>query len=295
MENSASNKISAMPLEVLRLQIRRLKSNPVTTILLLLVASVVVYDGIQYAHVLKSIAYLAAMWLCTYIIDLYTTWSPPQYEIVVRQTKREGIYVILCIILGFLFFYLRFFAPFQWEALSGFVKLGIAVLIAFVYPIAFVIIFLALGYKPKELGIRLKNTLVALPVILIVSMTAFLAAPGEFTFNDIMAESGGILGALFEGFILAALSEEIWRFIVQTRFGAMFSNKSMGWIVASVVWALMHVPTRVGQFPTVTAAIMESLAIVPIGLMWGYMTHRTKSILPSILAHGTNVWGLQNI
>src|SRR5579872_284092 len=150
MENSTSNKISTMPLEVLRLQIRRLKSNPVTTILLLLVASVVVYDGIQYAHVLKSIAYLAAMWLCTYVIDLYTTWSPPQYEIVVRQPKREGIYVILCIILGFLFFYLRFFAPFQWEALSGFVKLGIAVLIAFVYPIAFVIIFLALGYKPKE-------------------------------------------------------------------------------------------------------------------------------------------------
>ncbi|HZV11752.1 MAG TPA: CPBP family intramembrane glutamic endopeptidase [Candidatus Kapabacteria bacterium] len=284
-----------MPREVLRLQIQRVKSNPFTTILLFVIALIVIYDGIQYAHVLKSIAYLAAMWLCTYVIDLYTMWSPPQYEIIVRQPKREGLIVILCIILGFLFFYLRYFAPFQWASLNGFVKLSIAVLIAFVYPIAFVIIFLALGYKLKELGIRLKNTLVALPVIVIVSMTALLVAPSGFTINDIMAETGGIWGALFEGFILAALSEEFWRFIVQTRFGAMFSNKGMGWIVASVVWALMHVPTRVGQFPTVSAAILESLAIVPIGLMWGYMTHRTKSILPSILAHGTNVWGLQNI
>ncbi|HET7152740.1 MAG TPA: CPBP family glutamic-type intramembrane protease, partial [Candidatus Kapabacteria bacterium] len=233
-----------MPLKVLRLQVQRLRSNPITAILLVLVTLVVVYDGFQNAHVLKSIAYLGAMWLCSYVIDLYTTWSPPEYEIVVRQPKRESLYVVLCILLGFLFFYLRYFAPFQWESLNGFVKLAIAPLIAFIYPIAFVIIFLALGYKPKELGIRLKNTLIALPVILIVSMTAFLVAPGELTFNDIMAESGGILGALYEGFILAALSEEIWRFVVQTRFGAMFSNKGIGWIIASIIWALMHVPAR---------------------------------------------------
>lgn len=280
---------------VLRSQIQRLKENPVTAILLFVVALITVYDGVHNDHVLKSIAYLFAMWLCSYVVDLYTTWSPPQYEIVVHQPKRESIYVILCIILGFLFFYLRFFAPFQWESLNGLVKLSIAILIAFVYPIAFAVIFLALGYKPKELGVRLKNTLVALPVIIIVSLAAYLVAPAEFTFNDIMAESGGIWGALFEGFILAALSEEFWRFIVQTRLGAWFSNKSLGWVVASIVWALLHVPTRVGQFPTAFAAVTECMAIVPIGLMWGYMTHRTKSILPSILAHGTNVWGLQNI
>jgi membrane protease YdiL (CAAX protease family) len=28
--------------------------------------------------------------------------------------------------------------------------------------------------------------------------------------------------------------------------------------------------------------------------MWSYMILRTKSIMPSILVHGSNLWGLQN-
>jgi hypothetical protein len=39
---------------------------------------------------------------------------------------------------------------------------------------------------------------------------------------------------------------------------------------------------------------MSSVRIIPIGLMCGYLTHRTKSIIPSVLVHGSNFWGLQN-
>jgi len=31
-----------------------------------------------------------------------------------------------------------------------------------------------------------------------------------------------------------------------------------------------------------------------MGLLWGYMTHRTKSLLPAVLVHGFNLWGLHN-
>ena len=283
------------PRKILQQQLQQLKSNPITAILLCAAAIITIYGGFVDNHILKSVAYLAAMWLCTFVIDLYVAWKPPHYEIVVREPKRESIYVILCIILGFLFFYIRFMSPIPWDSLHGIVRLAVIPLVAFVYPIAFAIIFLALGYKPKELGIRLKNTVVALPVILIVSMTALLVSPEGFTFNEMMAETGGIWNALFEGFILAALSEEFWRFIVQTRFGALFSNKGVAWVVTSVIWALMHVPARLAQFDNIGNAVAGCLVIVPIGLMWGYMTHRTKSILPSVLAHGMNVWGLQNI
>ena len=35
--------------------------------------------------------------------------------------------------------------------------------------------------------------------------------------------------------------------------------------------------------------------IVPLGLLWGYLTHRTGSFLPSVVLHATNIWGLQNL
>ena len=37
------------------------------------------------------------------------------------------------------------------------------------------------------------------------------------------------------------------------------------------------------------------LDIVPLGLLWGYLTHRTGSLVPAVLLHLTNFWGLQNL
>jgi membrane protease YdiL (CAAX protease family) len=39
---------------------------------------------------------------------------------------------------------------------------------------------------------------------------------------------------------------------------------------------------------------LSSIRIIPIGLVWGYLTHRTKSFVPATLVHGANFWGLQN-
>jgi membrane protease YdiL (CAAX protease family) len=34
---------------------------------------------------------------------------------------------------------------------------------------------------------------------------------------------------------------------------------------------------------------------MPLGFLWGYITHRTKSLFPSIVIHALNLWGLQNL
>jgi len=107
-------------------------------------------------------------------------------------------------------------------------------------------------------------------------------------------EGGGIFGALFSGFILAGLSEEFFRAVGQTRLGVYINNKGLGWFIITVIWALMHAPKWYSEDRHLTEAILGSIRIIPIGLMWGYITHRTKSFLPAVIVHGTNFWGLQN-
>jgi membrane protease YdiL (CAAX protease family) len=42
-------------------------------------------------------------------------------------------------------------------------------------------------------------------------------------------------------------------------------------------------------------AMISPWDIIPIGLLWGYITWRTKSLFPSVVVHGFNLWGLQNL
>ncbi len=123
--------------------------------------------------------------------------------------------------------------------------------------------------------------------------TAFLIAPQEVALHEVLA-SEGIIGALFMGIITAGLSEEFSRMLVQTRVGALLGNKPAGWFIASILWAFMHAPKWYGEDGDLYEALMGSLRIVPLGLLWGYITHRTQSIVPGTWVHGLNVWGLQN-
>ena len=98
----------------------------------------------------------------------------------------------------------------------------------------------------------------------------------------------------YSGFILAGLSEEFFRTIGQTRLGALMQNKGIAWFIITVLWASIHIPKWYGNQHDLTDVIVGSIRIIPIGLMWVYMTHRTKSFLPAVLVHGSNFWGLQN-
>ena len=107
--------------------------------------------------------------------------------------------------------------------------------------------------------------------------------------------SVGIVGFLLEGIVGAALAEEFSRMQAQTRFSAALGNNGLGFFFATLIWALMHVPVfSGGEVGNILPAMQGACNILPIGLLWGYITWRTKSLFPALLIHGLNLWGLQN-
>jgi membrane protease YdiL (CAAX protease family) len=285
---------------VFKFQIERIRENLITFFLIVVTALAVLYKGYRDAAMVQSIAYLFVVWLCSFFADLYALWRPAKKGLLVRDPKRETIWFLLCAGLGLLGLSLRF-CLLDWEHVNGLTRLATAPLILFfVFPIGLAAIFLILKYKLPDLGIRFQGLLVVLPVIAIFAITNRIVCPESLTWGNMIEESGGgetvsvILSILWSGFIMAALSEEFFRVIGQTRIGSLLHNFGIGWFITTVIWALMHTPKWYGEGHDMMEAIISAIRIVPLGLMWGYLTHRTKSMLPAVLIHGANVWGLQN-
>jgi membrane protease YdiL (CAAX protease family) len=283
-----------MLVQVFLFQFEKIKTNFFIFSLLVVTALGALYVGYLHDTISQAFAYLFIMWLCSFLTDLYVLKRPAPNDFEVRNPKRESIYFLSSVFLGFLFFYFRFFGTQDWEHTNGLVKLAVLPLILFVFPIALAILLLVLKYKPKDLGIRLQGFIPVIPIVLLSFITNRIVSPQSLTWSALVEEGSGIAGALFSGIILAGLSEEFFRFVGQTRLGALFQNKGMGWFITTLIWAFMHAPKWYSDDHDLTEALLGSIRIVPIGLMWGYVTHRTKSVLPSVLIHGTNVWGLQN-
>jgi len=168
--------------------------------------------------------------------------------------------------------------------------------ILFVFPVFFLIYFLGVRkYNLRQLGIwRPKHWYVALPVILVIGGTTYLTNPESMQFRTALAE-GGYLSFLTLGFLTAAIPEEITRTLLQSRLGRVWGNKSLAWFMASLIWALLHIPLFHFRSGDAYNALLSALGILPIGLLWGYLNERYRSIIPSTLIHGTNLWGLHNI
>lgn len=107
-------------------------------------------------------------------------------------------------------------------------------------------------------------------------------------------KGGDFVGILWNGFIVAALSEEFFRVIWQMRLGALLHNFGMGWLLTMLIWALMNTPKWYNDNHNLAEALLDSIRIIPIDLVSGYLTHSTMSILHPLLVQGTNVLGGQN-
>lgn len=274
-------------------QIAALRRNAWVAALVLLAAIAVVVYGAQHDRLPKAIAYLVAMTAAAFLVDLFTHWkgSAPAYP--VRQPRREALIVLGCIVLGYITLFLRF-AWLDWEQVPGLVRLAILPLFGFVFPIIVALIMLWFTYKPRDLGFRFPMSgWMFAPILLVTAGTAWLVAREDLTIGPILAEEGWT-GLLLLGFFSAGLPEEFSRMLLQTRVGAWLKNPSLGWLIATVLWAFMHAPKWIGEGADMYEGVMSSVRIIPLGLLWGYMTHRTRSLLPATLVHGMNVWGLQN-
>ena len=276
-------------------QLRSARSNPVAFTLVALSALGALFVGYHHDAMTQAIAYLIAMWLCSFVIDLYALHRPAGEALPVRNPKRETIYFLVCTAIGSVALILRFDVFLDWTQLGLLPRLAVALpLILFAFPIVLAAMFLIQKYKPRDLGLRLHGVLLAVPVIALCALTNRLVCPQSLTWNNIQAEGGSLLNILLLAFISAGLSEEFFRVIGQTRLGAFFQNAGVAWFITTVIWGLMHAPKWYADGHDLTEALLGSLRIIPLGLMWGYITHRTKSFLPAVIVHGMNVWGLQN-
>ncbi len=274
-------------------QLAAVRRNPLFAAIVLITCIIVIAYGAQHDRLVKSIAYVLAMGIGAFIVDLFAQWKATSAELPVRQPRRESIIVLACIALGYLALFLRF-AILDWEQLQGLVRLAFLPLFGFVFPVFVALIMLWLKYKPRELGFSIgASSLMALPILLITAGTALLVAREDLTIGLILAE-GGWIGLLITGLLSAGLPEEFARMLLQTRVGAWLKSPAMGLFIATVLWAFMHAPKWLGEGTDLYEGAMSSVRIIPLGLLWGYMTHRNKSILPATFVHGLNVWGLQN-
>ncbi len=287
--------------KTIQLQFERIKNNKTTFILLLALAATVILFGNKHdagndhKNLLHAFAYLLAMYLCSLVIDLFATIKPFKGEFPVRRPLLESFIVFVFPILGAITILARFTGNTPWDTAPAGYKILIALgVMLFVYPIALVITLFIMGYRRKDFGVRLQGFVPSVIVIVITAATAAIVAPHGFTLQAVIKEGGGVGVALLMGFVYAGLSEEIFRLVMQTRFKVLLNNTGLAWFIASLVWGLLHGPKWYSDNRDITETVLSCLRIVPLGLMWGYLTHRTKSILPSVLAHGLNVWGLQN-
>ena len=185
----------------------------------------------------------------------------------------------------------------MWSALHGLPRIATGSLIVFAYPVTLTLVYLlGFRYRPSQLGVNLHYWYLPLFIHLIVGGISLVVAPGKSHWHAAFAQMGA-LNLLFTGIICAALSEEFLRMLLQTRLGEGIHNKGLGFVLATFIWAALHLPvTAQGSWSAFRHLLFGGMwTIMPIGFLWGYMTHRAKSLLPAVLVHGLNLWGLQNL
>ncbi|WP_424963690.1 CPBP family intramembrane glutamic endopeptidase [Ekhidna sp.] len=252
--------------------------------------------GNYYETLPKTLTYLLTIGGCFLISEFFFYSGKMNLDKRrIDHAKTELLVIVVCqVIVVFMLFY--------WFVLSDPQDLGkpvkIAVMIVrllFAFPVFFLIYFVGIKrYTFRQLGFHFRYWYIALPLIVLIGGVSYLVFPDGLQFQDVLKENG-YLAFVTLGFITAAIPEEFTRNLLQTRLAKVLNSQSIGWIIASLFWALTHIPSFGSQNGDFAGAAASALGILPIGLLWGYLNERYKSIIPSILIHGTNLWGLQNI
>jgi membrane protease YdiL (CAAX protease family) len=99
---------------------------------------------------------------------------------------------------------------------------------------------------------------------------------------------------ILQGVIGAGLVEEFSRFVMQSSFERVFKRFGFNILFATTIWAFMHFPVTYFRGTNISETLIYCIQIIPIGFIWGYLTHRSRSIVPATIVHGLNLWGFQN-
>jgi membrane protease YdiL (CAAX protease family) len=262
---------------------------PVTLALVAASACWTVYCGFPH-NLSHSIGYLLAVWFCALVTDVIVYERTAPSLPIKRPLREEVTAILICTLLCAVS--LAFHWSSRMQSIYGggrlasilfLLLLGLPVVLGAIY-------FFYFHYTAAELGFRMNYWYLSPIVLMVFVATALLVAPSGLTWQS----HRGIQPVAYA--FLAAFSEEFVRMLMQTRFAVALRNPGVAFFLATFVWACLHLPVIHAQNRGMTwpEAYRGAPLIIPIGLLWGYMTYRTKSLIPAVMVHGLNYWGLQN-
>lgn len=277
---------------------KEIKDNlPILTIMTV-INLFVLWNYISNDKILHGIGYFLFFYVAILTIHVFTKKIPPKQEIEVKNPKKEFWIIVLFTLLGVIFITTNFYLKSQNEQMGFLIKLPLLLgILFFTFPLGIAIYLLVKKYKISQLGIKFKPLAYLLLGLLIWGITgafALIFNKSGVLWASAYEEFGGVLGIIVQGIIMAGLVEEFSRFVIQSRFQRVVKISGFHILFATTIWAFMHFPVNYFKGDQVLDIVNYCIQIIPLGFIWGYLTHRTKSIVPATLAHGFNLWGFQN-
>jgi membrane protease YdiL (CAAX protease family) len=282
-------------LSLFEMHVARVKRHPVASGFIFLYGLTIMLESVWLGGLMRRAAYLAALVVGTVILDCFYPCGPrvePTFP--VRRPKLEMLVAGAFLLASVAWLWAHFQGHFVPATLvTRLLWLGVGLLTIFNIGLA-LFELLVVRYRLKDLGIRFCG-LAPIPVVILCFGATAWASHSGVTWHEVVGEVHGRVWLVpLVSFLVAALPEEFFRMIWQTRLGTLLKNPAVGWWVASVLWSLLHVPNFSAEASNLLQPLRSAFDMVPLGLFWGYATHRSQSILPAVCLHGTNFWGLQN-
>lgn len=271
------------------------RRHPAASLVVLSMAIVILANAALAGDFGRALLYFGAIAASIVSIDLVLgRWPARGPMTIVRGGAGELVMLTVSWLAAIAWLWARFVRNYQ-PAPGPARLVWLLIIVGFVFNAVPALWLIARRYGLRDLGLRPGGVQAVPLVILIFAFCAIVMAPGSITWSEIERETGGSILVIVSIALSAAVPEEFFRFVWQTRAGAVLANRATGWLVASVLWAALHGPKNWDDSHSLRSTVMGCLNIVPLGLLWGYLTHRTRSMVPSILLHATNLWGLQNL
>jgi membrane protease YdiL (CAAX protease family) len=277
---------------------KEIKDNLQIIILMTIINLFVLWNFISKGQTKHGIGYFIFFYVAIFIIYFFTKRYSSKTEIIINEPKKELIVSSIFSLLGLVFLGLNYLIKSKLlpDTLILKVPVGIGNFL-FAMPFGLLIYFLIKKYRIRHFGINFKPLNYLLLGFIIWGATGLFAITfneNGVRFNDTYKELGGVIGWILGGVIGAALFEEFSRFILQSRFEKIVKINGVNILFATTLWAFLHFPMSYYKTENIISTLTYCIQIIPLGYIWGYLTQRTKSIIPSTLAHGFNYFGLQN-
>ena len=279
--------------------LKNLKEHRNILLVITIINLFVLWNFISEGKTTHGIGYFIFFYVAIFLIYFFTNRFPPKIEIEVKQPKKELAIIILFSILGAIFIVINFYLKANSEQIGFLIRLPILLgILFFTFPIGIAVYLLFKKYKFLQLGLRVKplaGLLLGLIVWGLTGLFAYIFNKSGILWVAGYKELGGVSGMILQGVIGAGLVEEFSRFAMQSRFEKVFKQFGFNILFATIIWAFMHFPVNYfKEGIRVSEIFIYCIQIIPIGFIWGYLTQRTKSIVPSTIVHGLNLWGFQN-